>query len=143
MTTVLQTLASSYPVTQPLSTSWVSMNAEEVIEVSEAFDVTAVPFLVLTRNKQVLETVSGSDAAKVRDAIERHVKSPSTISNGGNVPQITGNAQKNPSSHTPLSNLATAPQSSSSETKQSKEDLHEKLTKLVRAAPVMLFMKGR
>jgi len=101
MTTVLQTLASSYPVTQPLSTSWVSMNAEEVMEVSDSFDVTAVPFLVLTRNKQVLETVSGSDATKVRDAIEKHAKSSSTSSNGVSVPQSTGSAVKNLSSYTP------------------------------------------
>src|ERR1700710_1930163 len=66
MTTVLKTLASSYPVTKPLSTSWVSMNAEDVMDISESFGVTAVPYLVLTRNNQVLETVSGSDATKVR-----------------------------------------------------------------------------
>src|SRR5205807_622922 len=83
MTTVLQTLASSYPVTEPLSTSWVSMNAEEVIDVSEAFDVNAVPYLVLTRNNQVIETVSGSDATKVRAAIEKHAKSPGAGADAG------------------------------------------------------------
>ena len=50
MTTVLKTLASSYPVTDPPSTSWVSMNAEDVMDVSDHFGVTAVPYLVLTRN---------------------------------------------------------------------------------------------
>ncbi|KAG0647876.1 Monothiol glutaredoxin-4 [Hyphodiscus hymeniophilus] len=141
MTTVLQTLASSFPVTEPLSTSWVSMNAEEVVDVSDAFDVTAVPYLILTRNNQVLETVSGSDATKVRTAIEKHAKSSGGAVNGANT--NTNGTAKNLSSYAPAPNdPATAPQYSSAETKQNKEDLQERLTKLVKAAPVMLFMKG-
>jgi len=144
MTTVLQTLASSYPVTQPLSTSWVSMNAEEVVEVSDSFDVTAVPYLVLTRNKEVLETVSGSDATKVRAAIEKHAKaSPAAGSNGVSGTTSSGAGAKNLSNYAPSANdPATAPQFSSSEIKEDKEDLHKRLTNLVKAAPVMLFMKG-
>jgi len=144
MTTVLQTLASSYPITEPLSTSWVSMNAEEVIEVSDSFEVTAVPYLVLSRNKQVLETVSGSDATKVRAAIEKHEKSaPATGSNGTTPTPTSGKEAKNLSNYAPTpSDPATAPQYSSSAVKETKEDLHERLTNLVKAAPVMLFMKG-
>ena len=143
MTTVLQTLASSYQVTDPLTTSWVSMNAEEVVEVSDNFDVTAVPYLVLTRDNKVLETVSGSDATKVRAAIEKHAKTPGAGSNGENLVASNGAGLKNLSSYAPTaSDPATAPQFSSSEIKKDKEDLHERLTNLVKAAPVMLFMKG-
>jgi len=143
MTTVLQTLASSYPVTEPLSTSWVSMNAEEVMDVSDSFNVTAVPYLVLTRNKQVLETVSGSDATKVRAAIEKHAKAPVSASNGPSAAVSSEAGAKNLSNYAPTSSdPATAPQFSSSEIKENKEDLHERLTNLVKAAPVMLFMKG-
>ncbi|PQE04099.1 putative glutaredoxin protein [Rutstroemia sp. NJR-2017a BVV2] len=145
MTTVLKTLASSYPVTDPLSTSWVSMNAEEVIAVSDHFDVTAVPYLVLTRNNAVLETVSGSDATKVRAAIEKHANaapSNGSTSTSAATPSTNGDA-KNLSSYTPTSSdPATAPAYTSEETKTSKEDLHERLSNLVKAAPVMLFMKG-
>jgi len=145
MTTVLQTLASSYPVSSPLATSWVSMNAEEVMDVSEAFNVTAVPYLVLTRNKQVLETVSGSDATKVRAAIEKHAKAPISTagSNGNNSFPSADTTTKNLSEYAPAaSDPTTAPEFSSSAIKEDKEDLHERLTKLVKAAPVMLFMKG-
>ena len=62
MATVLSTLASEYPVTEPPTTKWVSINAEELSDLSETYDVTAVPFLVLLRNGQVVETVSGSSA---------------------------------------------------------------------------------
>lgn len=133
MTTVLQTLAAGYPVTNPLQTSWVSMNAEEVIDVSEAFNVTAVPFLVLTRNGEVLEEVSGSDATKVRTAIEKHVNGTAGA---------TGE-KKDLSVHAPTKNgPATTPALSTQDTKQEKEDLHARLSNLVKAAPVMLFMKG-
>jgi len=144
MTTVLETLASSYPVTDPLSTSWVSMNAEEVMDVAEFFDVTAVPFLVLTRNKQVLETVSGSDATKVRAAIEKHANAPASAgANGVTLHPSNGTVVKSQSSHPSTPADSKAPlQPPSSEPEKTKEDLHAKLTKLVKAAPVMLFMKG-
>ncbi|RFU33388.1 hypothetical protein B7463_g2959, partial [Scytalidium lignicola] len=145
MTTVLQTLASSYPVTDPLSTSWVSMNAEELMDVSDSFNVTAVPYLVLIRNNQVLETVSGSDATKVRLAIERHANVPA----GGAISQSSqaktngdGGAEDVQQQTPATSNSAAAPQSSAGETETSKEELHKRLTTLVKAAPVMLFMKG-
>jgi Grx4 family monothiol glutaredoxin len=142
MTTVLQTLASSYPVTEPLTTSWVSMNAEEVIDVSDSFDVTAVPYLVLTRNKEVLDTVSGSDAAKVRAAIEKHANTVGAGSNGASTAASNGTGAKNIGSQPGPADAVTEPESSASDTKQSKEDLHKRLSELVKAAPVMLFMKG-
>jgi Grx4 family monothiol glutaredoxin len=142
MTTVLQTLASSYTVTDPLTTSWVSMNAEEVVEVSDSFDVSAVPYLVLTRNKEVLDTVSGSDAAKVRAAIEKHANNVSAGSNGVSAAILNGTAPKkaNSSSNGPEGTTTAAPLAE--DPAKSKEDLHKRLSELVKAAPVMLFMKG-
>jgi Grx4 family monothiol glutaredoxin len=146
MTKVLETLATSYPVTEPLSTSWIVMDAETVIEVSDSFDVTAVPFLVLRRSDQVLETVSGSDATKVRAAIEKHAKSPETgaSSNGAAITTANGGvATKNLSNYTPgPKDPITAPEFSSTEIKEDKEALHKRLSSLVKAASVMLFMKG-
>jgi thioredoxin-like negative regulator of GroEL len=144
MRTVLETLASSYPITEPLSTSWVSMDAEEVMDVSDSFDVTAVPYLVLTRNNQVLETVSGSDASKVRAAIEKHAKSSGKMSNGSAAAAANGGSvTKNLSTYAPAAaDPAAAPEYSSGEVKEDKETLHKRLETLVTAASVMLFMKG-
>ena len=146
MTTVLETLASSYPLTDPLSTSWIAMDAEEVIDVSDSFDVTAVPYLVLRRNNQVLETVSGSDATKVRTTIEKHAKSPGSVPTNKGIPNAPANGEtgaKNLSNYAPApTDPATAPQFSSAELKEDKEALHKRLSTLVKAAPVMLFMKG-
>lgn len=157
MTTVLETLASSYPITEPLSTSWIALDAEDVPDVSDAFDVTAVPFLVLRRNGQLLDTVSGSDALKVRAAIEKHAASASATPSATTTAApsaTTGAAAATPphsngtsSAHKQSSDApdaATAPAESSSgeEAQGDKEALHQRLATLVKAAPVMLFMKG-
>jgi Grx4 family monothiol glutaredoxin len=174
MNIVLSTLAASYPLPESGSapeTSWLSINAEEVPDVSDAYNVTAVPFLALVRDKKTLETVSGSDANKVRTAIEKQVKSapyvPDAVSlqlqaalaeskakREANVkPALAindagSNGAKDLSAYAPGSkDSQTAPEYSSNgdataESTESKEDLTQRLTELVKAAPVMLFMKG-
>ena len=119
------------------------MDAEECMDTSDSFNVTAVPFLVLRRGTSIIETVSGSDATKVRAAIEKHVKNP-TLSSGVAIPaSSTGAPAKNVSAYAPTaSDPATAPEYSGGEAKESKEDLHKRLAGLVKAASVMLFMKG-
>lgn len=131
MATVLSTLASEYPVTEPPSTAWVSINAEELSDISETYDVTAVPFLVLSRNGQVIETVSGSSAIKVRTAIETHARSD------GKAPSATG--ATNGIEHT---GAQPKEDQSNVDPEKQKEELFKRLGDLVKAAPVMLFMKG-
>jgi Grx4 family monothiol glutaredoxin len=129
MATVLSTLASEYPATQPPSTSWVKINAEELSDISEAYNVTAVPFLVLVQNGEVLETVSGSSAVKVREAIEKHASkagAPATTNNGAAAAPGHGEAE-----------VATE-----EDPEKKKQELFRRLGDLVKAAPVMLFMKG-
>lgn len=127
MATVLSTLASEYPVTEPPTTKWVSINAEELSDISEAYDVTAVPFLVLLRNGQVVETVSGSSALKVRTAIELHAQKSAS----GETADATTNGM----------DVDSAP-AEEQDPEKKKEELFKRLADLVKAAPVMLFMKG-
>ncbi|KAI1339095.1 thioredoxin-like protein [Xylariaceae sp. FL0016] len=129
MQTVLETLASEYPVTDPPTTSWVRVLAEELEEVSNEYDVTAVPYLVLERNSHILEKVSGSSVVKVRNAIETHVKqdgAPAKATNGA------------ATSDKP----AAAEVETETDPEKAKEELFKRLGELVKAAPVMLFMKG-
>ncbi|CAK7262749.1 glutaredoxin [Sporothrix epigloea] len=135
MATVLQALADEYPPTpMPPATSWVSLNAEELSDISEHYDVTAVPFLVLIRNGQVVETVSGSSALKVRSAIEQHAKTGETSSAGGG----GGGQTQTGAVGEPIAPIAAA----APDPAQQKEELFKRLADLVKAAPVMLFMKG-
>ena len=151
---ILETLASSYPPQSPSVISFLSLDAEALPEISESYDVTAVPFLVLQRDGKVLESVSGSEASKVRDAVERHAGKGGTtgklglppaleaisVENGEKVDQHTEKT-KNLSSYAP-GNDDTSTVHEMSSTQGQKEDLDRRLGELVKAAPVMLFMKG-
>lgn len=135
MATVLETLASEYPVTEPLSTSWVSIDAEELSDISEQYDVTAVPFLVLVRDGNVLETVSGSSAIKVRNAIENHAAKSAQ-------PTAASTAQKSNGTSESTTVVDASGDVEAEDPEKKKEELFKRLGDLVRAAPVMLFMKG-
>ncbi|KAE8149195.1 thioredoxin-like protein [Aspergillus avenaceus] len=143
MRAVLSALASQYPATTPPSTSFISINAEELPDISEDYDVTAVPFVVLLRNGQILESISGSEATRVRDAVERHAGSAPKSSSSTNtippplsaVPRESGPATATQAPLGANGDPALTPE-------QSKEALFERLAQLVKAAPVMLFMKG-
>lgn len=146
MNTILTTLATTYEATNPPRIAFFSLDAEEVSEVSERYDVTQVPLMVLQKDGKTLESVTGTDASKVRSAVERHANGNA---GGASLPpaqnvsqQANGNgmAKYAPNASDP----ATAPQFSSNEMngEQSKEALNQRLSELVKAAPVMLFMKG-
>ncbi|KAI0861997.1 glutaredoxin [Xylaria cubensis] len=132
MATVLKTLAAEYPANG--ETSWVSINAEELSDISETYDVTAVPYLVLQRNDQVLEAVSGSSAVKVRTAIETHAKNNNI--NGAASAATTNGAAGQPAAAPP------AEVEAEPDPAKAKEELFKRLGELVKAAPVMLFIKG-
>ncbi|KAL5357400.1 thioredoxin-like protein [Aspergillus floccosus] len=141
MRAVLSALASQYPVTNPPAIAFLSLNAEELADISEEYDVTAVPFVVLLRAGKVLESISGSDAARVRDAVERHAGAaagaPSSASATTIPPPLEAVPRENgaaTATQPPVSGAATP--------EQSKEALFARLAELVKAAPVMLFMKG-
>lgn len=101
----------------------------------------------------MLETVSGSDASKVRDAVERHAGKGGNTGKLGLPPALdatprqdngaeaNGGVSKDLSGYAPGPNdPKTAPEMSS--TAGETEELNKRLGELVKAAPVMLFMKG-
>ncbi|EEP76494.1 conserved hypothetical protein [Uncinocarpus reesii 1704] len=143
MRTVLSTLASTYPATTPPSIAFLSINAEDFPDISEQYDVTAVPFLALVRDKQVVETVSGSDPVKVRDAIERHVGRGGQADQPSIPPALPVTPRATASQDVPNGPPTTAaPNAQPEPPEPTKEELFARLSELVKAAPVMLFMKG-
>lgn len=152
---ILETLASSYPPQTPPTISFLSLDAEALPDISESYDVSAVPFLVLQRDGKVLESVSGSDASKIRGVVERHGRKSGNTGKLGLPPALDAVPMENGeekegkqtektndlSSYAPDSgDVATAPEMSS--TQGQKEEVDKRLGELVKAAPVMLFMKG-
>ncbi|KAF1975670.1 glutaredoxin [Bimuria novae-zelandiae CBS 107.79] len=150
MSVILSTLASTYPANAPIS--FLALDAEELPEIAEQYDVSAVPFIVLQREGKVLETVSGSDAAKVRAAVEKYAGAGSGDTKSSLPPAqtVTKPSQTNGTetakdlaAYAPdASDPKTAPEYSSGDNEASKEELNKRLGELVKAAPVMLFMKG-
>jgi Grx4 family monothiol glutaredoxin len=169
MRTILSTLATLYPVTSPPVVSFISINAEELPDISERYDVSAVPFLVLQRGDEVLESISGSDPIRVREAIEKYagVTNPSTETGPTKAtlpPPLTATPREQLSSHalatetpatsslgaatngtannTTTTTTTAAPALSIASPEETKEALFARLAELVKAASVMLFMKG-
>ncbi|KAJ5966649.1 hypothetical protein N7501_002897 [Penicillium viridicatum] len=163
MGAVLSALASQYPATTPPTISFVSINAEELPDISEEYDVSAVPFVVCLRSGQILESISGSDAVKVRDAVERHAGRGNVAGGVGSMEGVKANippplsavpredapftATQAPvaASEPPSADAANATAVTSAPAltpEQSREALFARLEQLVKAASVMLFMKG-
>lgn len=158
MGTILSTLASTYPATNPPQIAFFSLDAEEVSEISENYDITQVPLVVLQKNGQVVDSVTGTDAGKVRNAVEQHVGKPASAGNTSlppaqkvtrpppseSEPSTQANGDAGLSKYAPsAADPTTAPQYTGEQMDgTSKEELHSRLGELVKAAPVMLFMKG-
>lgn len=147
MSAALDALASTYTTTSPPSISFISVDAEEQPDIAERYDVPAVPFVILQRDGKPLESVSGSDPARVRAALEKHYSNSSTAATGEsrkvNLPpaQTVTRPDVPPSSSTAEAKDTTVATDKNGTT-TTKEQLQTRLSELVKAAPVMLFMKG-
>lgn len=155
MSLILSTLASTYPPDAPIA--FLALNAEEIPDVSEQYDVTSVPFVVLQKDGKTLETVSGADAARTRAAVEKYAGAGSgearsslppaqTVTRPPVTNGVNGDAgSKDLAGYAPsASEQGTAPSytADAGEQETNKEELFTRLKELVKAAPVMLFMKG-
>ncbi|OSC96962.1 glutaredoxin [Trametes coccinea BRFM310] len=118
MNEVVLELAKKYPQILVLQ-----VEAETQSDISESFEVEAVPTFVILRGHTLLGRISGADAPALTEAIAIHVRGPSSI---------------NPQSHTDRAPAA-APASAPAE---SPEELNERLRKLMNQDKVVLFMKG-
>ncbi|KKK21885.1 hypothetical protein P175DRAFT_0502168 [Aspergillus ochraceoroseus IBT 24754] len=150
MRDVLSALASQYPVVSPPTVSFVSIDAENLVDISEMYDVSVVPFVVFVRDGKQLESISGSSAVEVRAAVERYAGfGTSAGPDGANKPNIPAPLTAVPREDAPTT-ATQAPDTSNGVNsaapaltpEQTKEALFARLAELVKAAPVMLFMKG-
>jgi Grx4 family monothiol glutaredoxin len=166
MAAVLEALASTYPAQSSPSIAFLSLNAEELSDISEDHNVTAVPFVVLKKGGITLEEISGSNATKVREAVEKHATKPSPETQSippeqkitrpteerepAPLPATTVPATststptgvtRNLSAYVPTDSPAAAAESTE-KVEVDKEALFKRLEQLVKAADVMLFMKG-
>lgn len=131
--TVYQQLAQQNP-----EVAFLSINADEHPDISELFEVSAVPYFVLIKNDTILKEISGADPQEFVQALEE-------LQQG----TAAGQAQQQTSQQAPLAQTqAQVPSTTSSQPpveaqeEESPEALNARLKQLTEASPVMLFMKG-
>lgn len=117
MNSVIKTLAAANP-----KVTFLSINADELLDIGEVFEVLAVPYFILIRNSTILKELSGADPKELIAALAQF---------GGKAEEKSAVAEK----------VEAAPAAAPA-AEASPEELNERLQKLTAAAPVMLFMKG-
>lgn len=127
MNTVFSELSTRYPTTK-----FLQIDAEELEDISESFDVNAVPFFVIMKGTEVLSRISGANPGELQASLQRYSTSSSSIP-----PPLESQPQPQPTKTTQENGTAAVP-----EHVEDDGDLDSRLQKLVKAAPVMLFMKG-
>ena len=120
MNSVFKSLAEVHP-----TATFVSVNADEFPDISESFDVSAVPYFVLVRDSTILKELSGADPKELATSIQALLEPARGSSSSGEKP-VEQQQQQPPAR----------------EEEESEAELNARLSKLVNAAPVMLFMKG-
>ena len=125
---------------------FIAIDAEECPEVSEKYEVSAVPYTVLTNKAgETVGTVEGGDVAALRDLFGKHLPSPAATTTAAN--HHLGATVIPPAQQTVkpvLQSVPDAPEATANGegADVEEEPLNERLQKLINAAPVMLFMKG-
>ncbi|EIN12821.1 glutaredoxin-like protein [Punctularia strigosozonata HHB-11173 SS5] len=105
---------------------FLKVEAELQSEISESFDIEAVPSFLVLRGHVLLERISGADAPRLTATVERHSKKPAVV------PQsTTDKAPPAPSSN--VNGYADY---------ESPEELEKRLRGLMNQTRIMLFMKG-
>ncbi|AET38992.1 PICOT family protein Ecym_3514 [Eremothecium cymbalariae DBVPG len=107
---------------------FISVNADEFVEISELFEVSVVPYFVLIREGTILKELSGADPKEFVGVLGQLI--------GGGGVGVAGSS----GSRAGEGSLGMA--SNDDEEEETEEQLNERLKKLTHAAPVMLFMKG-
>jgi len=123
MNEVVAQLAKRYPAVLVLQ-----VEAEEQSEITDSFDIEAVPSFIILRGHTLLDRISGADASALTSSLAKHATAPSY-------------QPKSQTSQAPAAPSTTVP-SSFQEKQESEEDLNERLRKLMNQSKVVLFMKG-
>ena len=98
-----------------------SIDAEENPEISEIFDISAVPYFIFIKESSIIKELSSADPLEFQNEYKKIV-SASTVADNKSVSK--------------------SPENEEEEEEETEEQLNERLKQLTAAAPVMLFMKG-
>lgn len=129
----------------PPAAVFLSVNADDIPDLSETFDVSAVPYFVLIRDATILKELSGADPKELANTIQSLINTKPTNTSSSAAEKQSANASSNTASQESGSTASPAKPTqtaSEEEHEETEEELNARLSKLINAAPVMLFMKG-
>ncbi|GAA99966.1 uncharacterized protein L969DRAFT_19554 [Mixia osmundae IAM 14324] len=141
-------LSQHYPASKLLV---LSIDAEEQEDISESFQVDAVPYTILLRGHQLLERLSGAQAELLNQKVKLHINSKArpavplskTTQAPEAPPKAAYHADAKETAQTTASNdTAHGPMPIAEDEEEPEADLTARCQELMTAAPVMLFMKG-
>jgi len=133
MAQVLNEVAKDTP-----SVRFMKVEAESLPEVTEQYPVKSVPTFIFARNGRVVDSLEGADAPQLVALTAKHARAASTTATA-----TTTTATATTATATATATTASAPTpAAAAPAEETKEQLDLRLSKLVQASPVMLFMKG-
>jgi Grx4 family monothiol glutaredoxin len=106
---------------------FISVNADDFPDISESFDVSAVPYMVFLRESTIVKELSGANPKELANTLQKLTSTGSSVSTDKAVTATNG---------------VPTEKKIDTEEEETEEELKKRLTKLINAAPVMLFMKG-
>ncbi|CAO3636777.1 unnamed protein product [Cunninghamella blakesleeana] len=110
MNEVFGELSKKFPALQ-----FLKLEAENFPEISEEYEISAVPTFIVLKGEKIVERIEGAKAAELSNAVAKHAKGILTLyNNAGTI---------DPSSTKP-------------------QDLNARLKALINSAPIMIFIKG-
>ncbi|CAO0796750.1 unnamed protein product [Mucor circinelloides] len=112
MNEVFAELAGKFPALQ-----FLKIEAEEYPDISETFEISAVPTFIVLKGGKIAEQIEGAKAAELTNAVAKHAKGV-------------------------LNKFASSAAAGTDNGAKPVKDLNARLKALVNSAPVMIFIKG-
>ncbi|GAA6015628.1 hypothetical protein JCM11491_007178 [Sporobolomyces phaffii] len=127
------------------SVLFLSVEAEALPDISESFEVDAVPYFILLRGHTLLTRLSGAQPSVLSAAIKSHASKPSAVSTSSQNPRAAQTVyQPGEQAHGSADAGGTVAGGGryDDETDESDEDLTKRCNALMQQSDVVLFMKG-
>ncbi|GAA6017691.1 hypothetical protein JCM8202_000381 [Rhodotorula sphaerocarpa] len=137
-------------VTDELAKRWpdvlfLSIEAEALPDISESFEVDAVPYFILLRGHTLLTRLSGAQPAALSAALKSHAAKPSALSSSSRQPvaaKTTYKPGEQPVTGAPSAQGTVGAGAEDEEVEESEEELAKRCEELMKQSDVVLFMKG-
>ncbi|GAA5980786.1 hypothetical protein JCM11641_002651 [Rhodosporidiobolus odoratus] len=125
------------------SVLFLSIEAEALPDISESFEVDAVPYFILLRGHTLLTRLSGAQPAVLSAAIQSHASKPTALSSSTQQP-VAAQTVYQPGQLATGSTGAggTVADGGDDEIEESEEELEKRCHEVMKQSDVVLFMKG-